>query len=58
MPWKNERLECYGVLRTVTASFELHSYLRFTIANAKDSNDCRDSLIYLSCHKFLTFRVL
>ena len=35
MPWKNERLECYGVLRIVIASFELHSYLRFTILNAK-----------------------
>ena len=33
MPWKNERLECYGVLRTVTV--KLHSYLRFTIADAK-----------------------
>ena len=31
MPWKNERLECYGVLRTVTASFEPHSYLRLTV---------------------------
>ena len=58
MPWKNERLECYGVLRTVTGSLELHSYLRLTIANANDSNDYRDSLIYLSCHRFLTFRVL
>ena len=57
MPWKNERLECYGVLRTVIASFELHSYLLSQLPMPNDSNDYHDRLIYLSCHKFLTFHV-
>ena len=54
MTWKNERLECYGVLRTVIASFELHSYL---LSQLPMADDYRDRLIYLSCHKFLTFHV-
>ena len=54
MPWKNERLECYGVLRTVIASFELHSYLLSQLPKPNDSSDYRDRLIYLSCDNCLT----
>ena len=57
MPWKNERLECYGVLRTVLASFEVHSYLLSQLPMPKDSNDYREGLIYLFCNNYLTFHV-
>ena len=57
MPWKNERLECYGVLRTVIASFEVHSYLLSQLPVPKDSNDYREGLIYLFCNNYLTFHV-
>lgn len=54
MPWKNERLECCRVLRTVIASFELHSYLLSQLTKPNDSIDYRDRLIYLSCDNCLT----
>ena len=57
MLWKNERLECYGVLRTVIASFEVHSYLLSQLPMPKDSNDYREGLIYLFCNNYLTFHV-
>ena len=57
MPWKNERLECYGVLRTVIASFEVHSYLLSQLPMPKDSNDYREGLIYLFCNNYLTVHV-
>ena len=57
MPWKNERLACYGVLRTVIASFEVHSYLLSQLPMPKDSNDYREGLIYLFCNNYLTFHV-
>ena len=57
MPCKNERLACYGVLRTVIASFEVHSYLLSQLPMPKDSNDYREGLIYLFCNNYLTFHV-
>ena len=57
MPWKNERLECYGVLRTVIASFEVRSYLLSQLPMPKDSNDYREGLIYLFCNNYLNFHV-
>ena len=57
MPWKNERVGCYWVLRTVTASFELHSYLLSQFPKPNDIKDYGDRLIYLSCNNYLTFHV-
>ena len=41
-------------MRTVIASFELHSYLLSQLPKPNDSSDYRDRLIYLSCDNCLT----
>lgn len=52
------RLECYGILRTVTASFaELQSHLLSQLPKPNDSNHYRNRLIYFSCNNYLTFHV-